>query len=408
MAVQPITFAADTLLSWVPFYSSIKMLLVLALSFWRLEVRDLRGPCSRESSAFLFQTLVVPVMRRYEAHIDLTLLLIGSAALFVFHFVVEIPSRALVTLAKRASGQMLRTPAREQPSPRIATPPTPTPSRPARRASPLPEVPVVMETQKGPKRESLPHATPRKPRVPRKPEAETHHPSLAATKRSAVLVAKPGRVRAAAQAFEASSATSASDRDRPHATTSGRPKKAEDPSRTSGSRVASTRPTKAVRPFDKPAECRPVRPVPSSKTPTTKSNAHADKVRAALRTLPPAPSHDPRQLTAGTSQPSKSDNATASTSMPQAEPKRPARGQKRVRPDDEEYQDRDVSTARSAHAMTTRSTPRKLKSRKTSAGASPATRVTAPRQPAKRTRAPATTTTKTDTPRVKRARTSKK
>ncbi|BEI86149.1 hypothetical protein CcaverHIS002_0604360 [Cutaneotrichosporon cavernicola] len=155
VAVQPITFVADTLLSWIPFYSSIKMLLVLALSFWRLE-----------SSAFLFQTLVVPVVRRYETHIDLTLLLLGSTVLLFFHFLVELPWSTMVALAKYPSRRVIRVSAYEAPVPSVDTSTATTPSRPTRPASTSTGRPSAVETQEGSKLKSFRPTSPHQPRGP--------------------------------------------------------------------------------------------------------------------------------------------------------------------------------------------------------------------------------------------------
>ncbi|BEJ16986.1 hypothetical protein CspHIS471_0603870 [Cutaneotrichosporon sp. HIS471] len=253
VAVQPMTFLADTLLSWIPFYSSIKMLLVLALSFWRLE-----------SSPFLFQILVVPVVRRYETHIDLTLLLLGSTALLFFHFLVELPWSAMVALAKYPSRRVLRVSAYEAPAPSVATSSATTPSRPTRPASTSTGRPSSVETQEGSKLKSFRPTSPHRPRGPRNPEHKAHHGPPTTTRKTAATVAKHGRVRAAAQALDVASAPSTANRESHRSTsTNGRGKASgsEAPAlRAPSTRADATQHAKVMLPISKPAERRAMRP----------------------------------------------------------------------------------------------------------------------------------------------------
>ncbi|CAK9784476.1 hypothetical protein CC85DRAFT_301588 [Cutaneotrichosporon oleaginosum] len=392
VSVQPITMTADTLLVWIPFYSSIKMLIMLALIYWRVE-----------SSALLFQAIVVPFVRRYERQIDLTLLLIGSTALFFFHFLIELPYQAVVALVKRPALSAPRTPARQRPAWTVAYPATPSPSHSVSHTEPEP--PLLKEAPQALTLTSSPRSPSRRPRGPREHKADsaTSHQPRAATVKSAAPSNKPGRVKAAALSFDSSSTlASTSDRERPRSALSERSKRAVAPPRVDD----TVRPLKAARPSEKVSDKRLVRPIRSGKAEDQRDVAHSVKVRSALKHLPPAPSHDPRQPIAG---PSRSSNSQTMPprSMSQAEPKRPTRGQKRARPDEEEYEESDASTHRSSHAMSTRNTPRKAKGSKAATASGPAKRATAPRQPATRTRV-AATTTKGDTPRVKRARPGKK
>ncbi|EKC97784.1 hypothetical protein A1Q2_07983 [Trichosporon asahii var. asahii CBS 8904] len=74
---QPISWLADRVLGWFPFYQSIKTLAVLACAYWRLEL------------------VAVPLLKRHERQIDLTLSLLYVTFGVLYHLAVELP-RALI------------------------------------------------------------------------------------------------------------------------------------------------------------------------------------------------------------------------------------------------------------------------------------------------------------------------
>ncbi|KAL1408923.1 hypothetical protein Q8F55_005737 [Vanrija albida] len=91
VTAEPVTLVCDRVLYWVPFYTSIKQLALLLSIVWRTE-----------TSGWLFEKLLVPSVRRYEKHIDLTLLLVGLLCSVLYHFLLDLPIQFL-----RQRGQAL-------------------------------------------------------------------------------------------------------------------------------------------------------------------------------------------------------------------------------------------------------------------------------------------------------------
>lgn len=376
------------------------MLIVLALSFWRLEVCSLRCLRSSKSSAFLFQALVVPFVRRYEKDLDLILLLIGSTALLFFHFLFELPWNALCSIVKRPYRSLaMRTPTRALAESTAVTPTAQSPrSRPTPRFRPAPHIsspterrPIAVDLQddltakQSPRPSLLVNA------------AKDAEPSRA-NAQGAAKVVKQGRVKSAVQVFD-----SASAEDHPRAAANGRSETPNPPpTRASSSRTDSTRQTRVARASDKAARSRPDPPgLPSEPQAKPRSASHSAKVRAALRTLPPAPSHEPRQTTTGPSLQRKrgSANTRPGSPSPSAAAKLAPRGQKRTRPDDDD-EDYAESVTRPAPATSTKRATRMPRTKKTSDAGVTGARPKRPRA--------AATKSEDDAPRAKRTRTSTK
>ncbi|WOO82828.1 uncharacterized protein LOC62_04G006313 [Vanrija pseudolonga] len=126
VAAEPVTIICDALLYWFPFYASLKQLALLVSAVWRVE-----------TSGWLFEQLLVPAIRRYEKHIDLTFLLVHSLYSVIFHFLLDLPLQFL----RRRAQEFGLWPSGLQPEAQDAEPPKVDDSdKPAEDAAAAPDV----------------------------------------------------------------------------------------------------------------------------------------------------------------------------------------------------------------------------------------------------------------------------
>ncbi|WWC85516.1 uncharacterized protein L201_000380 [Kwoniella dendrophila CBS 6074] len=76
----------STLLGWIPFYSPVKTVLTMAFLFTRLP-----------ASSHLFHHILTPLVKPYETPIDLTILLIQSIGILIFHYILQVPISFIIT-----------------------------------------------------------------------------------------------------------------------------------------------------------------------------------------------------------------------------------------------------------------------------------------------------------------------
>ncbi|WWC67131.1 uncharacterized protein I206_101038 [Kwoniella pini CBS 10737] len=88
VAVQTVGPVFSTCLSWIPFYSPIKA--VICMGFLALRV---------PASSHIFNHFLVPTIKPYETPIDLSVLLIQSIGVLVFHYTLQVPILLIVRIA---------------------------------------------------------------------------------------------------------------------------------------------------------------------------------------------------------------------------------------------------------------------------------------------------------------------
>ncbi|WWC57791.1 uncharacterized protein I303_100326 [Kwoniella dejecticola CBS 10117] len=88
VAAQTISPILSTCLGWIPFYSPIKVIITIAFL-------ALRVP----ASSHLFYHFLGPSIKPYETPIDLTVLLIESIGVLIFHYALQVPSSLLLRSA---------------------------------------------------------------------------------------------------------------------------------------------------------------------------------------------------------------------------------------------------------------------------------------------------------------------
>ncbi|WVW81480.1 hypothetical protein I302_103474 [Kwoniella bestiolae CBS 10118] len=86
----------STMLSWIPFYSPVKAAICIAFLCMRLSV-----------SSHIFHHILTPAIRPYEPPIDLTVLLIQSIGVLLFHYTLQVPV-SLIFTTLRISGTSLK------------------------------------------------------------------------------------------------------------------------------------------------------------------------------------------------------------------------------------------------------------------------------------------------------------
>ncbi|WWC97299.1 hypothetical protein V866_004178 [Kwoniella sp. B9012] len=89
VVAQTLGPAISTLLSWIPFYAPVKAVICVAFLFMRLSV-----------SSHIFYQILTPAIRSYETPVDLTVLLIQSFGILLFHYILQIPFSLFISTLK--------------------------------------------------------------------------------------------------------------------------------------------------------------------------------------------------------------------------------------------------------------------------------------------------------------------
>ncbi|WVQ64574.1 uncharacterized protein L199_002741 [Kwoniella botswanensis] len=89
VVAQTLGPAISTLLSWIPFYAPVKAVICVAFLFMRLSV-----------SSHIFYQILTPAVRPYETPVDLSVLLIQSIGILLFHYILQIPFSLIISTLK--------------------------------------------------------------------------------------------------------------------------------------------------------------------------------------------------------------------------------------------------------------------------------------------------------------------
>ncbi|WWD06073.1 hypothetical protein V865_004158 [Kwoniella europaea PYCC6329] len=89
VVAQTLGPAISTLLSWIPFYAPVKAVICGAFLFMRLSV-----------SSHIFYHILTPAVRPYETPVDLSVLLIQSIGILLFHYILQIPFSLIISTLK--------------------------------------------------------------------------------------------------------------------------------------------------------------------------------------------------------------------------------------------------------------------------------------------------------------------
>ncbi|KAK6904965.1 hypothetical protein L486_02565 [Kwoniella mangroviensis CBS 10435] len=89
VVAQTLGPAISTLLGWIPFYAPVKAVICVAFLFMRLSV-----------SSHIFYHILTPAVRPYETPVDLSVLLIQSIGILLFHYILQIPFSLIISTLK--------------------------------------------------------------------------------------------------------------------------------------------------------------------------------------------------------------------------------------------------------------------------------------------------------------------